>query len=108
MGVTYEFVVEQLDRSAGSSSEPDIIDTSAFDTLAEATSFARSCNEPSRIALRRDVGNDLDGLTDRCYAYPDGDGWLPERFETADGLQDGPAVPARFRRVRIAQAEGRT
>lgn len=97
MVTVYEFVVETLDYYDGHEpGNPDIIDTSGFDTLPEALAFANQCEEPWRIALRRDVGNDVEGLTDRGYAYPDANGRLPERFETCDGAQDGANVPKRF------------
>lgn len=101
MPTTYEFVVETLDYYEGCGNDPDIIDTSAFDTLAEATDVAMRCDEPWRIALRRDTGNEDEGLTDRWYAYPDHDGRLPELMEDMIGAQNGPPVPARFRALRF-------
>jgi len=64
MAVTYEWVVEQMDGE-------EIVDTSAFDTLAEAMKFAGT---DCVICLRRDVSEDIDGepwdIKDRQYAYP--------------------------------------
>jgi hypothetical protein len=90
---TYEFVVETLDEYG------DIIDCPAFDALTDASVFAEKCDEPWRIALRRDTGSNEEGLTDRFYAYPDASGNLPERMETCDGAEDGPDVPKRFRNL---------
>lgn len=96
--VTYEYVLETLDFYEGCGDNPDIIDTSGYDTLYDAHKVALKCDEPWRIALRRDVGNDLDGITDRAYAYPDASGRLPEYFTYGAG-EEGPRVPNRFRDV---------
>lgn len=101
MPTTYEFVVEELDFYEGCGDDPDIIDCVGFDTLAEATAYAAQCDNPWRIALRRDTGNDAEGLTSRFYAYPDATGRLPERFESGNGFQDGPDVPKRFQTLTI-------
>lgn len=102
MPTTYEFVVETLDWYEGCGDDPDIIDTSGWSTLIGATGFAlHQCEEPWRISLRRDTGNHDEGLTDRYYAYPDANGYLPDRFESAMGLQDGPRVPQRYASVRF-------
>lgn len=97
MPVVYEFVVETLDFYEDCGNDPDIIDTNAFQTLRDAYDYTKSCDEPWRICLRRDVGNDLEGLIERHYAYPDMTGQLPEIFESAMGFQDGSDVPVRFR-----------
>ena len=99
MPTTYEFVVETLDYYDGCGGDPDIIDCPAFDTLPDAKSYAEACEEPWRIALRRDVGNDAEGITERHYAYPDETGRMPERMESASGVDDGPPVPKRFRNL---------
>ena len=96
--VIYEFVVETLDFYDGCEDNPDIIDTSGYDTLKEAEEIASACDEPWRIALRRDVGDDLEGVVDRAYAYPDANGRLPEYFTYGMG-EEGPRVPNRFRDV---------
>ena len=100
MATTYEFVVETLDFYEGCGGDPDIIDCNAWDTLEQALAFAKQCEEPWRIALRRDVGNDVDGLTDRSYAYPDTTGKLPEYF-TYGADEEGPKVPKRFAALRF-------
>lgn len=96
MTTSYEFVVETLDFYPGALDDPDIIDCPAFESLEEAASYAASCEEPWRIALRRDRGNDAGGLIERHYAYPDDEGRLPDTMETATGRADGPGVPRRF------------
>lgn len=101
MPTTYEFVVETLDPYEGCDGNPDILDTCAFDTLKEAHEYALSCEEPWRICLRRDTGNDGEGITERYYAYPDTDGKLPERMESGHEFNDGPDVPKRFHNLRI-------
>lgn len=96
MTTTYEFVVEELDFYPGCGDDPDIIDTSAFDTMTEARRFmAQPFDNPVRLCLRRDTGNEAEGLTDRFYAYPV-NGRLPDRFESCTGAEDGPPVPSRF------------
>lgn len=99
--VTYEFVVEMLDYYEGCAGDPDIIDPVPFETLEDAEKFARafaSPDEPTpwRICLRRDRGNEAEGLIERHYAYPDEHGKLPERMESGHGFNDGPLVPKRF------------
>lgn len=93
MPTTYEFVVEQMESC---NDDADIIDTSGFDRMDEAIEFRNQCNEwPTRICLRRDTGNDLEGITERYYAYAS-NGVLQDRFESCMGAQDGPPVPKRF------------
>ncbi len=58
--IVYEWVVEEMDGE-------EILNVSAFGKLSEAKIFSEGLNVS--IALRRDVGNDLDGITDRQYAY---------------------------------------
>lgn len=96
MATTYEFVVETLDFYPDCGNDPDIIDCSFFPSLSEAENFTKGCDEPWRIALVRDTGDDLEGLTERYYAYPDVCGKLSGSMESASGLQDGPAIPKRF------------
>lgn len=91
MPTTYEFVLETVDE------HDDIIDTSGFDTMKEAHEYALMCDEPWRICLRRDTGNNVEGITDRFYAYPDANGRLPQRMETCDDAGDGPNVPKKYR-----------
>jgi hypothetical protein len=81
--------VEELDRPDGPDAE--IVDTNSFDTLAEAKQqAAHPLCKYSRIGLVRDVGEPLDGLHNRQWAYLDEDGDLPTYF---DG---GAVVPMRF------------
>lgn len=98
MTTTYEFVVETLDFYTGCGDDPDVMDTWGFDTLAKATAFTTGFKDPWRIALRRDVGDEDEGLTDRAYAYPDADGRLPE-YMTYGAGEEGPRVPVRFLKI---------
>lgn len=95
MTTTYEFVVEQIDPLDLGEDDPDIYDTSGFDTMEEARKFKGMIDNPSRICLRRDTGNDVEGLIDRYYAYVT-DSKLQEQFESCVGAADGPMVPKRF------------
>ncbi len=97
MSTFYEFVVETLEFYTGCGDDPDIIDTSAFETLSEAEKFTKGIEEPWRIALRRDTGDEDEGLTDRWYAYPNENGVLPEFF--SDAASEGPKIPVRFKSV---------
>jgi hypothetical protein len=92
MATTYEFVVEELYEADDDS---DIMDCPAFDTMEEARSYAHSVEGPWRICLRRDTIHDLEGITDRYYAYSAG-GKLSDFMETATDLQDGPKVPKKY------------
>lgn len=93
MTVIYEWVLETLSYYKDFGGGPDILDTSGYGTLAEALNAARIADERFwRIALRRDVGNDIEGLTDRLYAYPHADGKLPEYFDDTNVK-----VPERYR-----------
>lgn len=82
--VYYEWVVEQVDE------HDDIQDTYAVDSYQEAlkedSTYARKC-----IALKRDKGNDDDGVVERGYAYVV-DGNIEERFCS------GQKVPAKYLR----------
>jgi hypothetical protein len=99
MATIYEFVAETLDFYPGCGDDPDVVDCCFFPELNEAHEFVRQEDGPWRIALVRDTGNDLDGLTGRFYAYPDSSGFLPERMETCTGAGDGPVVPKKYRRL---------
>jgi hypothetical protein len=94
----YEWIVEQMDPETVGTDDPEIMDTSAFDSLAEAKAFAAGCDLPVVIGLTRNVGNDAEGLIDRAWAYPDADGKLPEWFDYGDGALTGAPVPARFQK----------
>ena len=91
----YEWIVEQMDPETVGTDDPEISDTSAFDTLAEAKAFAAQCDQPVEIGLTRNVGNDVEGLLDRSWAYVK-DGKLPDVFSYGLGNEDGVAVPQRF------------
>lgn len=92
--VNYEWLIEIIDLDGGSDDldDADIIEVNHADTYAEALKYAESQEQPVRIGLVRDRGNDLDGLLDRQWAYLTAGtmGTLPECF---DG---GAKVPARF------------
>lgn len=91
MNVTYyEWIVEQL---VDASPDADIQDTNAFDNAIEATKFAKGTSGVVRLGVTRNRGNELDGLIDRQWAYPDETGQLPERF---DG---GAKVPTSIHRM---------
>lgn len=49
-----------------------------------------------RLVLVRDVGNDIEGLVDRSWAYVREDGTLPERFDYGLPEELGVQVPKRF------------
>jgi len=84
---TYEWVVEQMEPDWDpADADADIVDTCAFETLGEALAFADQCGCPCAIGLRRDRGDDTNGIVDRGMAYS-GDA----RFD------DGAAIPKRFR-----------
>ena len=100
MTVTYEWIVEFID------SDGEIIDVHHHDNYvaAVATKAAEPTSDFDRahIGLVRDVGNDIEGLTDRAWAYIGDDGQLPEYFNCGE-TDDGPAlsghkVPQRFHR----------
>lgn len=91
--IIYEWIVNEVDEFE------DIIEVSHFDTRKDAQAFADAGPNHGgvkmEIALVRDVGNDLDGLTDRSWAYLRDDGTLPEHFDYGMG-EEGPRVPKRF------------
>jgi hypothetical protein len=100
MAVTYEWVIEGIDAWG------DIEDVHHADTYVEALKLAghlRGVWPSVDVGLVRDVGNDVEGLTDRAWAYVV-DGKLPETFNYggADeelGIPDqdsGIPVPKRF------------
>lgn len=95
MGVYYEWVCETLDWYEGCEDDPDIIECSFGDTLEEVRNYVPEEAE-YRFGLVRNVGNEIEGLTDRSYAYFDKDGNLSEFFEYLHGAQDGAKVPKRF------------
>lgn len=94
--VNYEWTIETLDFYDGCGDNPDIIETIAFDeNLQAALDYQDELNEPSRLVLVRQQGNETDGLTDRSWAYVTDDWTLPETFTHGAG-EIGPRVPKRF------------
>ena len=90
----YEWIVEQMDPETFGTADPEIYDTSAFDSLAEAKAFAAQCDLPVELGLTRNIGNEVEGLLDRSWAYVK-DGKLADHFGYGLG-EIGAAVPARF------------
>jgi hypothetical protein len=80
--VYYEWDFETVDENG------DIIDHHHADKLKEIEHF-RTGEEKGDFVLVRNVGNDMDGLVDRQWAYPVG-GEMPSEF---DG---GAKVPQRY------------
>lgn len=83
--ISYEWIVEQVDAYG------DIVDTSAWDSLRDAKSYASSC-DGVRIALRRSIGDTWGDLIDWDYAYVDKSGAV---------VSDG-NVHLRFRKDKVA------
>lgn len=80
--VYYEWVVEQVDEHG------DIQDTYQASSYKEAVE-EETTHQVKQIALKRDKGNDDDGVVERGYAYVV-DGILAERFDS------GQKVPAKY------------
>lgn len=99
MAVIYEWIVETLESATDD--DPDILEVHHTDTLAEARAWAATIEEPTRIGLVRDVGNDIEGLTDRAWAYLE-NGKLPETFTYGADEDSGIHVPKRFHRETAA------
>jgi len=88
----YEWIVETVEDLG--ENEVDVIDTNAWDTYEEARKDAQALmaqGKQTMIGLTRNVGDEVDGLQDRQWAYIE-DGELPGEF---DG---GARVPQRFQR----------
>ncbi len=96
MSVLYEWTVETLDIYPGCGDDPDIIDTSAFESLEDAIKFKAYCEEPSRLVLVRQQGNDIEGLTDRSWAYIKKMS-LPEYFCYGADEQSEHVVPKKYK-----------
>jgi hypothetical protein len=99
MATTYEWLIETLECDC---EDADIAEVNHHDTLAEARAWAASIEGPHRIGLVRDVGNDLEGITDRQWAYLDAAGRLPEFFHDGVDFTDT-RVPKRFH-VEVAKS----
>ena len=86
--ISYEWIVEEVDTHG------DIFNTSAWDSLRDAKSYASSCAGfcSVRIALRRNIGDMWGDLIDWDYAYLDKSGTV---------VSDGDAH-LRFRRDKLA------
>lgn len=85
--ITYEWVVEQCDQYGD-------IEPNHSDKLSNLAVGPREHPQGwVQVALTRIVGNDLDGMISRQYAYIDREtGQLPERFE------DGQKIPPMYHR----------
>lgn len=94
MAVMYEWDVEELDAPS-TAEDPEILDHNHCDTFAQALVILSRLDAPGRIVLVRDVGNDVEGLTDRAWAYLK-DGQLPETFTYGADEDSGIRVPQRF------------
>lgn len=95
----YEWIVEFLDDTDPADNDPDIYETSAFPTYAEALKASKTWETTSkvRIGLTRNVGNDIEGLTDRAWAYVDPEtNKLAREFNYGNDQMTGITVPARF------------
>lgn len=100
--INYEWVIELIDEYG------DIIDVHHADAYAEAVKRKdQFLADPPNwldhidIGLVRDVGNDVDGLIDRSWAYMLPDGNLETDFSYGGG-ETGVHVPKRF--IKEAQA----
>ena len=83
--VHYEWCWEYSDEHG------DIEDLNHGDTLKDLGAAWEDNLYKAELTLIRNVGNDIEGLLDRTYAYPQ-NGKLPEFFE------DGEKVPKRFQK----------
>ena len=90
MPVVYEWDAETVSNDGYG----DVLDHSHRDTALSALQDIDECDKLNmRLVLVRDVWEDCRGLTDRTWAYVDGDK-LPERFADAYG-QEQTKVPKR-------------
>lgn len=100
MTVAYEWDIETVDPKTG-----DIVDHNFNDDLAALLPDFVTQDPTMRLCLVRHVGDDLDGETDRLWAYMD-DHWnLPRFFERSDDMPTEVIVPKRYHRM-IARAAG--
>lgn len=91
MTICHEWIIELLEDATDP--DGDIVDTIAFDTLKDALHFMTG-DDNCRLVLVRNVGGEVEGLTDRLWAYV-GDGKLPDYFEDG-GAETAIRVPAKF------------
>lgn len=101
--VRYEWDMEELDPTNLDPIERDILDHNHADQLWKLGGLP---NKNQRLVLVRDEGNDLDGLTDRLWAYVSNDWTLPEYFCDSEGKQTMVKVPARFHKELAKQTRG--
>ena len=80
---SYEWTAEEWDRE-------EHIDSDFANKLKDLYPIDRRV----RIGLVKSIGNEIDGLVDREWAYAD-NGKLPENFSLAD-FSEGAKVPKRF------------
>ncbi len=86
--VVYEWSIETLDENG------DIIDSDFSETPFEVV------ESNQRMCLVRNEGNEVDGLTDRLWAYVV-DGRLPDVFENGEGYPVSCKVPERFKNIKL-------
>ena len=85
MATIYEWDYETWDENG------DILDHDHADKLSEFSDSRKTAH----LVLVRDSGNDIDGLTDRVWAYVSG-GKLPEYFTDELNNPTQYKVPQRF------------
>lgn len=100
MAVTYEWDVEELEEAPAPENEfdPDIMDHHFFESYKWAKGTLQLLElfgSFGRIVLVRNVGNDVEGLTDRAWAYVE-NGKLPETFTYGADEDSGIPVPKKF------------
>lgn len=104
MSVNYEWDIETIDPETD-----DIFDHNFNDDLSALLPHFVTQNATMRLVLVRHVGNDVEGETDRSWAYVNDNWFLPTEFTTpgSDGQEHptGIRVPQRFHRL-IARAGG--
>src|SRR6218665_3066302 len=98
MAVIYEWDVEELEAPDTGDNDPEILDHNHCGSYAEAKSIAAELEGCGfyRIVLIRDVGNNLEGLTDRAWAYLKPNGTLPTTFTYGADEDSGILVPKRY------------
>jgi len=86
MSVKYEWTIEELE-------DGEVIDSDFRDKLLEFN-FSHFTTD-IYLGLVRNEGNDIDGLTNRLWAYVK-DGKLPDYFQDAYLQNTSIKIPARF------------
>lgn len=98
--ITCEWDIETIDPET-----EDILDHNFNEDLGALLSDFVTHDPTMRLCLVRHVGNDLDGETDRLWAYMD-DNWnLPKCFEQAENMETQMEVPKKFHRMIAKAAE---